>query len=149
MASDPEVMRYVHGGRPYEAHEIEEFLARQARQLAQHGVQMGVMVEKATDRVVGLAGTQPACSSGDYEIGWWLARDAWGRGYATEAGAAAMKHVLDTLQRSRVIAVIDPANEQSKRVAERLGMTHVLQGKGSEFGYRLPDPLFDVYERKR
>jgi len=149
LASDPEVVRYVHGGTPYAEHEIEEFLTRQARQLAQFDVQMGVMIEKETDRVIGLAGAQPALSSGDYEIGWWLARDVWGRGYATEAGGAAMRHVLDTLQHPRVIAVIDPANEPSKRVAERLGMTHVMRGKGSEFGYRLADPVFDLYERRR
>lgn len=149
LAADPEVMKYVHGGRPYEEHEMEEFFSRQARQLVQHGVQIGVLIEKESDRVVGIAGTQPACSDGAFEIGWWLARDAWGRGYATEAGAAAMNHVLETLQHPRVIAVIDPENEPSKKVAQRLGMTHVLRGKGSEFGYRIPDPVFDVYERKR
>lgn len=149
LASDPEVVKYVHGGRPYEEHEIEEFLSRQARQLAQHGVQIGPMIEKSSERLVGIAGIQPACSTGDFEIGWWLARDVWGRGYATEVGAAAMRHVLDVLQHPRVIAVIDPDNQPSKNVALRLGMQHCLRGAGSEFGYRVPDPVFDVYEQKR
>jgi RimJ/RimL family protein N-acetyltransferase len=148
LTHDPEIMKYVHGGRPYEEREIDEFLGRQARHLEQYGVQIGVIVEKAGDRIVGIAGAQPATAAGDYEIGWWLAREVWGRGYASEAGGAAMRHVLEVVGRPRVIAVIDPENEASKKVALRLGMQHFMRGTGAEFGYRIAEPTFDVYERK-
>jgi RimJ/RimL family protein N-acetyltransferase len=122
MARDPEVMRFVHHGQPYTDEEMDAFLSRQARQLAEFDLCMGALIEKSSGRVVGLAGTQPLGMSADLEIGWWLARDVWGRGYATEAGAAAMHHVLQTLDRPRVVAIIDPGNDASVRVVERLGM---------------------------
>jgi ribosomal-protein-alanine N-acetyltransferase len=147
LARDREVQRYVHGGEPYSETEIDEFLARQARQLAEHDVCMGAIVEKASDRIVGVAGAQPLGTTGDLEIGWWLATEVWGRGYATEAGGAAMRHVLETLGRTRVVAVIDPPNEPSKRVVARLGMKFEGTFTGVQLGHRKPEIVVDLFSR--
>ncbi len=53
----------------------------------------------------------------EIEMGWTFARQAWGRGYATEAGRAA----LTLAPADRIIAVIRPENAASIRVAEKLG----------------------------
>ena len=148
LTYDPEVMRYVHGGRPYSEAEVDEWFSRQARQMRELDLCMGAMIEKATGKLVGLAGTQPLGTTGELEIGWWLAREMWGRGYATEAGGAAMRHVLETLGRSRVVAIIDPPNEPSKRVAERLGMHYVKTTTGLELGHRRPEIVVDYFERE-
>jgi len=145
FTEDPEVMRYVHGGLPYSESEIDEFLARQSRQLAEHDVCMGALVEKSTDRPVGVCGIQPLGTTGDLEIGWWLARDVWGRGYATEGGAAAMRHVLETLARPRVVAIIDPGNDPSVRVVKRLGMQYERRCTGADLGHRKPAIVVDLY----
>jgi RimJ/RimL family protein N-acetyltransferase len=144
---DPEVMHYVHGGAPYAEEEIEEFFSRQARQLDELGVCMGALVEKASSRVVGVCGMQPLGTTGDLEIGWWLARDRWGRGYATEGGAAAMEHVLS--MRPRVVAIIDPGNEASKRVVERLGMEYEGRVTGKQLGHRRPEIVVDLFSAGR
>jgi RimJ/RimL family protein N-acetyltransferase len=149
MARDPDVMRFVHHGDPYTDQEIDDFLGRQARQLAQYDVCMGAMVEKRTGNVIGVAGTQPLGRSEDFEIGWWLAREAWGRGFATEAGAAAMRHVLDALDRPRVVAIIDPGNDASVAVATRLGMKYDRRYTGSELTHRLADIVVDLFYRNR
>ena len=149
MTQDPEIMRFVHGGRPYTGEEIENFLARQARQLAEYGVCMGALVEKSSGRVVGVAGTQPLGQSSDFEIGWWLARDQWGRGYATEAGAAAMHHVLHELERPRAVAIVDPGNDASVRVTARLGMRCEGRFSGAQLTHRLPDIVVDLFSRDR
>jgi RimJ/RimL family protein N-acetyltransferase len=149
LTHDPEVMKYVHAGKPYSEEEIDEVMARQARQLAEHGVCMGALIEKASNRLVGVTGIQPLGTTGDFEIGWWLARDVWGRGYATEAGGAAMRHVLETLQRPRVVAIIDPDNEPSKRVVARLGMQYESRVTGAQLGHRLPDIVVDLFVRER
>ena len=141
-------MRHVHGGRPYSEAEVDEWFSRQARQLRELDVCMGAMIEKATGKLIGLAGTQPLGTTGELEIGWWLAREVWGRGYATEAGGAAMRHVLETLGRPRVVAIIDPPNEPSKRVAERLGMHYVKTTTGVELGHRRPEIVVDYYVRE-
>ena len=78
----------------------------------------------------------------------WLAREAWGRGYATEAGGAAMRHVLETLGRPRVVAIIDPQNEPSKRVVARLGMHWEKRVTGVELGHRKPEIVVDYYVRE-
>ena len=58
----------------------------------------------------------------EVEIGYRLARAWWGRGYATEAVLAARDYAFDTLGLSRLIALIDPANAASIRVARKAGM---------------------------
>lgn len=140
-------MRYVHGGLPYSESEIDEFFSRQARQLAEHGVCMGALVEKASARIIGVCGVQPLGTTGDLEIGWWLARETWGRGYATEAGAAAMNHVLQSLGRPRVVAIIDPPNDASKRVVARLGMEYEGRFTGTQLGHRKPEIVVDLFAR--
>lgn len=149
MARDPEVMRFVHRGEPYTDEEIDAFMARQAKNLADAGACMGAMVEKSSGRVVGVAGTQPLGRTPDFEIGWWLAREAWGRGYATEAGAAAMQHVFDVVGKPRAVAIIDPGNDASVAVALRLGMTYDRRYTGAELTHRLADIVVDLFYRNR
>ena len=138
----PEVSRFVHA-------EFDEFFARQSRHLANDGVCMGAVIEKASGAMVGISGTQFLGTTGDLEIGWIFRRIAWGHGYATEAGAAAMQHVLETLGRTRVVAIIDPENHASKRVAARLGMQYEARRTGVELGHRLPDIVVDLFAKMR
>ena len=56
------------------------------------------------------------------EIGWRLARGAWGRGLATEAALAARDHAFETLGLPELIAIVHPENERSQAVARKLGM---------------------------
>jgi len=149
MARDAELMRFVRNGVPFSEPEIDEFLSRQGRQLAEHGVCMGAVIEKESGAIVGVAGIQPLGTTGDLEIGWWVARDHWGRGFATEAGGAAARHVLETLARPRVVAIIDPGNERSVRVAERLGLRYDRRSTGAELGHRKPEIVVDVFVRER
>jgi RimJ/RimL family protein N-acetyltransferase len=55
--------------------------------------------------------------AGEPELGWALAREHWGHGYATEAALA----VREWLQAPRLVSLIAPGNARSERVAERLG----------------------------
>ena len=56
------------------------------------------------------------------EVGWVLHPDYWGRGYATEAGAEAIRYAFDELDLERIYSCILPENVQSQAVARRLGM---------------------------
>jgi RimJ/RimL family protein N-acetyltransferase len=55
------------------------------------------------------------------ETGWLLRRDAWGHGYATEAGRACVDWAFAALPVSYITAMIAPDNTRSIRVAQRLG----------------------------
>jgi RimJ/RimL family protein N-acetyltransferase len=57
------------------------------------------------------------------EVGWRLARDAWGHGYATEAARATLTFAFEELSMREVIAIVDPDNARSLRVTAKLGMT--------------------------
>jgi RimJ/RimL family protein N-acetyltransferase len=56
------------------------------------------------------------------EVGWRLARDAWGHGYATEGAHAALAHGFGALGLAEIVSMTVPANARSRRVMERLGM---------------------------
>jgi ribosomal-protein-alanine N-acetyltransferase len=58
------------------------------------------------------------------EIGWRLVYEHWGRGYATEAAAAALDFAFERLRLDEVVSFTVPANLRSRRVMEQLGMTH-------------------------
>lgn len=149
IMQDAEVMHYLNGGRGFSDQQADDWLARQARQLAEHDVCMGAVFEKSSGRLVGISGVQPLGTTADLEIGWIFSRDVWGHGYATEAGRAAMEHVLDTLGRNRVVAIIDPDNEPSKRVAARLDMQFEARYTGAQLGHRMPEIVVDLFYRDR
>ena len=78
------------------------------------------MVERETGAVVGYAGIE--LREGGPELGYSLARAAWGRGYATEAAAAWLGHAFGDLGLERVEALVAAANSASIHVLEKVGM---------------------------
>jgi RimJ/RimL family protein N-acetyltransferase len=99
-----------------------------------HGFAMFSVIEKQSGRWIGRLGPwQPEGWPG-HEIGWAIARDCWGRGYATEGAIAATNWAFDHLGWTEIIHAIDPENVPSHRVAERLGSPN--RGPG-----RLPAPF--------
>ena len=56
------------------------------------------------------------------EFGYWIAREHWGQGYATEAARPVLDHAFETLNLPRVVANIFAGNDASIKVAEKLGM---------------------------
>jgi len=121
MVHDPDMMRYITHGRTWTDKEVDELLERQARHLKNHGVCFGAVELLATGEVIGLVGLQPH-DDGEFELGWWIWKAHWGRGYATEAARAFIAHARDVMGLDRLVAVIDPPNAASIQVAERLGM---------------------------
>jgi RimJ/RimL family protein N-acetyltransferase len=69
-----------------------------------------------------------------FELGWTLGRQWWGKGYATEGARAALDYAWRELGREHVISLIQPANQPSIGVAERLGER--LEGEVELFGNR-------------
>jgi RimJ/RimL family protein N-acetyltransferase len=118
MTSDPEVMRFMGGVLDPEQtwREIAVFVGHWA--LRGYGL-WAVEREGALIGRVGL--WQPGGWPG-LEVGWLLARSAWGHGYATEAARASVDYAWRELGAEQLISLIAPANTASQRVAERLGM---------------------------
>jgi len=75
------------------------------------------------------------------EIGWRLARTAWGKGYATEAGRAVLTHGFETLGLDEIVSFTTRANLRSRAVMERLGMTRDLAEDFEHPALEPGDPL--------
>ncbi|HEY2466975.1 MAG TPA: GNAT family N-acetyltransferase [Terracidiphilus sp.] len=58
------------------------------------------------------------------EIGWRLAREHWGKGLATEGALEAVRCAFEDLRLKEIVSFTVPANVRSRRVMEKLGMTH-------------------------
>lgn len=125
LASDAEVMRYVGDGRPWaDVARARAWLGWMADCYRQHGFGRWCVVEKTGGRVIGSCGFWPLVETGETDFGYLLARDCWGRGYASEAGRAALRHGFERLCFAEVIARVEPANAASCRVLERLGFEY-------------------------
>ena len=77
---------------------------------------------RAEGALIGASGCGGPTGWPGLEVGWLLARGAWGHGYATEAARASIEWAWSELGAEQLISIIAPENVASVRVAERLGM---------------------------
>jgi RimJ/RimL family protein N-acetyltransferase len=124
--ADPEVMRYRF--KPLTRQASDELIDRIEACFEMHDFGQWA-VERIDDRrIIGFVGLEVADDetlfSPPVHIGWNLARDAWGHGYATEAAAAALDYVFGVVGLPEVVAHTTAVNERSRAVMARLGMEH-------------------------
>src|SRR5574337_1997448 len=117
FAGDAEMMRYISRGQGWDAARVDAWLARQARNLAQHNCCMGAAVLKQTGEIIGVGGIQPLEQAGVFELGWWIWKDWWNQGLATEMARGFVEHAFNIMKLSQVVAIVDPPNQASRRVA--------------------------------
>jgi RimJ/RimL family protein N-acetyltransferase len=129
LYADAEVTRFVGSLDRLQA---EERLALAEREWTERGYGMFAVRDCATKRFLGRVGLKYWPQFEETEIGWVLRRDAWGRGYATEAGGACIDWGFGQFAVPYLTAMIRPENAASTRVAQRLGLvplrTDVLLG---------------------
>ena len=139
LNADPEVMR--HFPAPLTRAQSDALATREASRIAQRGWGLWA-VEIAQDTTfigfVGLAEpTFEARFTPAVEVGWRLARGHWGNGYAVEAARAAIGYGFQTLALPEIVSFTTTANERSRSVMQRLGMTH---DAGDDFQHPLVGP---------
>jgi RimJ/RimL family protein N-acetyltransferase len=129
LDSDPDVMRFINGGRATPRQEIVRdvlptFLGYYER-FAGYG--FWAAVEKATGRFVGWFHFRPAEAAhpDEVELGYRLRRSAWGQGYATEGSRALIQKGFAELGVRRVMASTMVVNVASRRVMEKAGLRFV------------------------
>jgi len=120
ICADPEVMRYL-GGKPFTRLEAWRHMAFLIGHWQLRGYGHWAVEEKATGRVIGRLGFLNPEGWPGFEVGWTLARDAWGKGYASEGARHALSHAFTEMGRDHVISLIHPENRASMKVAERMG----------------------------
>ena len=121
LSADPVVMQYLSPGRVFTRADAWRSMAFFVGHWQLRGYGLWAVEEKASKRMVGRIGFLNPEGWPGFEIGWTLARQSWGKGYAIEGAKAALNYAFTVLDRAHVISLIHPDNERSKRVAERLG----------------------------
>ena len=125
MNADPAVREYF--SEVLTRDQSAESLAYFRDELAQRGWGWWAVEVIETGEFVGMAGLDPVDEGLPFdgvEIGWRLARSAWGHGYATEAARAVLAFGFETLGLNEILAIAAVGNERSHAVMRRLGMSH-------------------------
>ena len=121
MMADPDVTRYLGDGRPLDRADAWRQLAQFIGHWELRGFGMWGVEQRETGRFLGRIGCYEPEGWPGFEIGYVLARDVWGNGYAREGAAAALTFAQRVLGREKVISIIRPANAASIAVATSLG----------------------------
>jgi RimJ/RimL family protein N-acetyltransferase len=122
MVQDEEQMRFY--PRPRTRDEASAWIDRNLRLYEQHGYGIWFIESIATSEFLGYCGVRPITVDGveETEIGWHTRKKFWGQGFATEAARGCRDLAFSRLGAERLIALIDPTNVASVRVAEKIGM---------------------------
>jgi RimJ/RimL family protein N-acetyltransferase len=126
LNADPEVMRYF---PEILTRAQSDALAEQVQaRLAEQGWGLWAVEVLGVAPFIGFVGLNQVPFEAHFtpaiEVGWRLDRRHWGRGYATEAARAALEFAFEDLACDEVVSFAVLANERSRAVMERLGMTH-------------------------
>jgi RimJ/RimL family protein N-acetyltransferase len=122
MCADPEVMRYL----TPPGDDIGVFRAKMLERVTKdYGPGLGawsLFAQDAPERFLGWVSLNPmAAVPEDVEIGYRTIRAAWGRGYVSEAGRAALAYGFGVVGLAEIVAVVHPENLRSQAVMGRLG----------------------------
>jgi polyisoprenoid-binding protein YceI/RimJ/RimL family protein N-acetyltransferase len=122
LLGDPRVMR--HYPQPKSRQEAAAWIAWNRRLYRDHGFGLWLVTLRGTGEFVGDCGLTPQRVDGvtEIEVGYHVRAGLQGRGLATEAATACRDHARDVLGLGRLVAIIDPGNRPSQRVAEKLGL---------------------------
>ena len=129
LDSDPDVMRYINGGRPTPRDEIRnDYLPAFFRYYERfEGYGFWAAMEKTTGEFLGWFHFRPAkdASLDEPELGYRLRKSAWGKGYGTEGSRVLIQKGFTELGVRRVVATTMTVNTASRRVMEKAGLRFV------------------------
>ncbi len=124
LRGDPDVVRYLPGGEALVAfaEQIADTRIAAFREGWKRGFGVWAVEEAATGTFVGQAGLAAMDRTADVEGLYALARPYWGKGFAREAAAAALRFGFERVGLDRIVAFVLPENGASARVLEAVGL---------------------------
>ena len=124
MNADPAVMEYFPA--LLSRAESDAGIDRQIAHIKKYGFGFWAVETRADRRFIGFVGIKTVSENMPFapavEIGWRLAADAWGKGYATEAARASLQVGFELLGLEEIVSFTVPGNVRSRAVMEKLGM---------------------------
>lgn len=126
LNADPEVM--AHFPAPLSRAQSDQMIDRMEAAFERQGYGLWAIELRATGELLGFTGLNEVGFDAHFtpavEVGWRLARPAWGFGYATEAARAALAYGFDAVGLEEIVSFTTVGNARSQAVMRRLGMTH-------------------------
>jgi RimJ/RimL family protein N-acetyltransferase len=126
LNADPEVMR--HFPAPLAREQSDALAQRERTLIAERGWGLWAVERVQGAAFIGFVGLAEPRFEAHFtpavEVGWRLAREHWGNGYASEGARAAIGFGFDELGIDEIVSFTTVGNDRSRRVMERLGMTH-------------------------
>lgn len=139
MNSDARVMEFMPA--LLSASESDLMVDRIESHFREHGFGLYALELRKERAFIGFAGLSIPAFQAHFtpcvEIGWRLSAEYWGRGLGTEAAHAAVRHAFESLALDSLVSFTVPDNIRSRRVMEKIGMTH---NPGDDFDHpNLPE----------
>ena len=123
LNADPQVMEYF--PEALNSDQSNELMDKLRDQIATRGWGFWAVTERTTNNLIGFTGINPTEDTpkgSAVEIGWRLAHEFWGKGFATEAANASLLFAFEVLNLPEVISFTSLTNRRSQAVMQRLGM---------------------------
>jgi RimJ/RimL family protein N-acetyltransferase len=125
LCADPVVMQFMGDGAVLSRDEVKKWIEVCQQKYRQRGYGTSAVIEKATNRFIGLCGIIRAPGIDFDEIIYSYHQESWGQGYATEAGLAMLHYVFERSQLTEIYATIYENNSASIRMMDKLKMRFV------------------------
>ncbi len=122
--ADIDVMRYIAKGIVLTYEQTRKSIENWKAYYEKHGFGNWAAIEKGTGRFIGLCGLSWLEDKSDVEVSYLFAKEAWGRGYATETAGAIIDYGFNVAGLKRIVALVYPQNTPSIHVIEKLGMRY-------------------------
>lgn len=124
IRADPIVMAFRGGSRTYE--DTKQLFNWIFENYEKPDFELWAIAHKTDNKLIGNCGLIPQQVDGqqETEMGYLLAKEYWGRGLATEAACAVRDYGFEQLGCDRIVALIDPDNIASQKVAIKVGLKH-------------------------
>jgi [ribosomal protein S5]-alanine N-acetyltransferase len=150
MEMDSQFRRYV-GGYPRSREDAERKFPKEQLSKIADRLAVWAAVLKSNGQYVGRCGLYPHLKSGvgtvpgEAALSFYFGREYWGKGLASEAGAAFVKFGWEELHLSRIVTTVDVENGASIHILEKLGFQLIATERGayrSFFQFELANPRF-------
>ena len=147
--ADPEVMKWMGGGQPLTREQVAVAIPRRIERFRENGFGLFAVELKESGTLIGHCGIVYLDNTPEVEVGYLLGQPYWGKGYATEAAAAARNFGFNVVGLPRLVGITHPENVASQRVLQKIGLRY----EKDAFYYNMDCKYFglnrDEYERQR
>jgi ribosomal-protein-alanine N-acetyltransferase len=125
ILQEKDILRYFPPTEPRTIHQVRKYISFHHKHWQQHGYGHWAVIERESGRLIGWNGLEYLPETDETEVAYLLSREFWGRGYASEAGLAAVRFGLDQAGLRQIIGLVHPENIASRRVLEKCGLRFV------------------------